>query len=206
MIKNTHGGLLVAFDGPKGAGKTTLVEHVRADLVARGVDVWATKSPSDTVLGRFVREIGETIDGDGFACLIASDRYNHLRHAIIPKLSTNCVVITDRYVLSSLVLQRIDGVDSDFIINIHGSIIKPDLQIVVDTDHDVIRARLGERKEHKRAVSRFEIGNKTSEEQQYLYEGIELLKPYEIETILVNSSHHINSNVLAITSIIIKLL
>lgn len=55
------------------------------------------------------------------------------------------VVITDRYILSSLILQGMDGVDTNFIMNINDEIIKPDVQAALVANESTIQSRLYER-------------------------------------------------------------
>ena len=119
MNKNEYGGLFVAFDGPNGAGKSTLIEQVQQKLAADGLDVYATKEPSESFLGSFTRQIAESLDGESLACLVAADRYYHLKHTIIPALRKGTIVMTDRYILSSLILQCMDNVDANFILSIN---------------------------------------------------------------------------------------
>lgn len=116
MIKNDYGGLFIAFDGPNGVGKSTLIEYVQAALSESGMNVWVTKEPTDTQLGKFTRQIAETLGGEGLTCLVSADRYQHLINEIIPKLEEKRIVLTDRYILSSLILQRMDNVDVNFVL------------------------------------------------------------------------------------------
>jgi dTMP kinase len=203
MLKNNYGGLFIAFDGPKGAGKTTIIEHVKLELIKNNVDVWITRTPSDTKLGNFVRQIAETVKRESLACLLASDRYNLLHNEIIPKLSKKQVVIIDRYVLSSLILQRLDNVDSDFILKIHNHLIMPDIQVVVTAKESIIRTRLNER---KKELSRFEKKNKTSEELKYLSEGIEMLRTLGLQTVTFDNSGDFTETVSSITNHILEVI
>jgi dTMP kinase len=203
MLKNNYGGLFVAFDGPKGAGKTTLIEHVKIELIKNNVSVWITRTPSDTKLGKFVRQIAETVNHESLACLFAADRYNLLHTKIIPKLLEKQVVIIDRYVLSSLILQRLDNVDSDFILKIHKHLIMPDIQVVVTANENIIRTRLNER---KKKLSRFEKGNRTSEELKYLSEGIEMFRTLGIQTVTFDNSGDFTATVSSITNHILEVL
>jgi dTMP kinase len=115
MKVNDYGGLFVAFDGPNGVGKSTLIQCVSSALAGNGFEVFATKEPTDSQLGHFVRKISEHLDGESLACLVAADRYHHLKEVVIPQLVAGKIVITDRYVLSSLILQCMDNVTTDFV-------------------------------------------------------------------------------------------
>ena len=201
MLKNDYGGLFVAFDGPKGVGKTTLVERVKDQLIKNDVNVWTTRTPSDTELGMFVRQIAETVKHESLACLIAADRYHHLHTDIIPQLLAKRVVITDRYVLSSLILQRLDNVDSEFILTIHKHLIMPDLQVVITADESMIQTRLTER---KKIVSRFDEMNRTSEEIRYLHEGAKMLCSLGIKTITLDNSSDFDAGASFITNYILE--
>ena len=57
------------------------------------------------------------------ACVAAADRYYHIEKIIAPALNNRKIVLCDRYVDSSLVLQRIDNVDMDFIWAINKNVI-----------------------------------------------------------------------------------
>jgi dTMP kinase len=167
MKQNEYGGLFVAFDGPNGVGKSTLIEHVQKGLIVSGFDVCITKEPSDTVLGGFTRQIAESLDGKSLACLVAADRYHHLEHTIIPELKNGKVVITDRYILSSLILQCMDNVDASFVLDINDGVILPDIQVAIEADADVIQSRLSERDK----LTRFERGQRTTDELAFMKIG-----------------------------------
>jgi len=203
MLKNNYGGLFVAFDGPKGVGKTSLIERIKVELTKKNVDVWTTSTPSDTQLGKFVRQIAETVKQESLACLIAADRYNLFHTVIKQKLQEKQVVIMDRYILSSLILQRLDKVNTDFIFAIHNNLIMPDIQVVVTANESVIRTRLSER---KKILSRFDEGNRTSEELMFLHEGTEMLRNFGIQTITLDNSGNFTMGVSSITNHILEAL
>lgn len=194
MRRNKGKGLFVAFDGPNGVGKSTLIENTKIALVEDGINVWVTKEPTDTPLGDFTREIAETLEAESLTCLVAADRYHHLKNEIIPKLEENQVVITDRYILSSLILQRMDNVEVEFILASNKNIILPDVQIVVTASQDVIQSRLNERKQ----LTRFEQGERTSEELHFMEEGTEILRDLGVEIIIIENTTAIYDNVSAI--------
>jgi dTMP kinase len=203
MLKNDYGGLFVAFDGPKGVGKTSLIERIEVELIKNNVNVWTTRTPSDTQLGTFVRHIAETVKRESLACLIAADRYDLLHTRIIPQLQEKKVVIMDRYVLSSLILQRLDNVNTNFILAVHKNLIMPDIQVVVTASESVIRTRLSERKKKQ---SRFDEGNRTSEELKLLQEGTETLRTLGIQIVTLDNSGGFAEGVSSITNHILKVL
>lgn len=196
MKTNVYGGLLVAFDGPNGVGKSTLIEHVKFELVNLGLETFTTKEPSDTQLGHFTRQIAEHLDGESLTCLVAADRYHHLKEIVIPQLQMRRIVITDRYILSSLILQCMDGVETEFVLSANGNIIVPDLQVAVNADVSTLQARLNERNQ----LTRFERGQRSSEELRFMDLGIAALKKRNVNVLEVDNTGELTESV----SIIMK--
>jgi dTMP kinase len=110
-----HRGVFVTIDGPGGAGKSTTVQRLHRHLSANGYLVHATTEPSRAPLGQIARHHTDIYTGHALACLVAADRYHHLATEIRPELAAGRIVLCDRYVPSSYVLQHMDGVPLDFI-------------------------------------------------------------------------------------------
>jgi dTMP kinase len=138
-------GLLVTIDGPNGAGKTSLAAAVAGQLTARGESVHTTRQPSPTSLGDTIRAAEHDVKGRALACLVAGDRHHQAETEIIPKLIEGAIVLCDRYVESSLVLQRFDGVETDYILAINAGIPRPQLRIGLLAQPDTLAERLGHR-------------------------------------------------------------
>lgn len=106
-------GLFVSFEGVDGVGKTTQVERLRAYLEAQGRAVVVTREPGGTALGKAIRQLLlHGVDGGAVdiapraeALLFATDRAQHVAETIRPALARGEVVITDRYLDSSLAYQ-----------------------------------------------------------------------------------------------------
>lgn len=110
-------GLFISFEGVDGVGKTTQVERLRAYLESRGREVVVTREPGGTALGMAIRKMllhGVADDADSSpvdiavraeALLFAADRAQHVSEVIRPALERGAVVITDRYLDSSLAYQ-----------------------------------------------------------------------------------------------------
>lgn len=140
----------MTVDGPGGVGKSTTVAALARLLQTTGVTVDATREPTDTPLGRLARYGTDTYRGLTMACLVAADRYEHLTNRIRPAVAAGTVVVCDRYVASSLVLQSIDGVPADTLWSINRHADRPDLSVFLTGDPDVIARRLAERGAHSR--------------------------------------------------------
>jgi dTMP kinase len=105
-------GLLIALEGIDGAGTTTQVRRVVEILAARGLAVRATREPSDGPIGRLIREIlaggHQPVDATTMGLLFAADRADHVQREVEPALARGTVVVSDRWVHSSLAYQGSD--------------------------------------------------------------------------------------------------
>jgi len=164
-MNNTRRGLFVTLDGPSGVGKTTTTRRLWNYLSVRGFSVHTTTEPSKTTLGNTARHNTETYRGLTLACLVAADRYHHLETEVRPKVDAGYIVICDRYVASSYVLQRMDDVPLPFIEAINSAADLPDLAIILEAPASVTAARVAARGVH----SRFHAGVSSSEQETDLY-------------------------------------
>ncbi len=105
-------GLFVAFEGGEGAGKSTQSKLLATWLTERGYEVVTTREPGATPIGRQLRQL--LLDPDSGeiapraeALLYAADRAQHVATVIRPALARGAVVVSDRYVDSSLAYQGV---------------------------------------------------------------------------------------------------
>lgn len=159
-------GILVTIDGPGGIGKSTIARMVATALAQHAIPVHATTEPTRTPLGDHIRAGTDTYRGMALACLVAGDRHHHLATEILPALRAGTVVVSDRYLASSLVLQRLDGLDPEVVWQLNAGAYVPDLAVVLNAEHDVIAQRLHVRGGH----SRFERQPGSSRAESDLYD------------------------------------
>ena len=146
--------MFIAIEGPNGVGKTTVASLLSIRLGEQyTVSVHLTAEPSNTPLGRLLRSSETVLTGRALALAIAADRYAHLDDEIVPALDNGQHVITDRYVQSSLVLQRLDGLSLTEIWRYNAYVLPPTISIYLEDDPGVISERLTAR----RAPSRLEL-------------------------------------------------
>ena len=105
-----HRGLLIAFEGGEGAGKTTQARLLAIWLREQGYDVIATHEPGATKVGMRLRALLLDTAHTGMSpraetLMYAADRAEHVDSLIRPALERGAVVVTDRYVDSSLAYQ-----------------------------------------------------------------------------------------------------
>ncbi len=145
------GGLFVAFEGGEGCGKSTQVPLLATWLRERDHQVRTTFEPGEGVLGRAIRSIvldpeNTELSDRAEALLYAADRAQHVASTIGPALSAGQIVITDRYVDSSLAYQSAGrGQPADEIAYLSGWATEglvADLTVLLDVPVDVGLARM----------------------------------------------------------------
>ncbi|MCO6559408.1 MAG: dTMP kinase [Bifidobacterium sp.] len=101
-------GVFISFEGVDGVGKTTQVERLKRYVEELGREVVVTREPGGTKLGLALRQLllhGGDIAPRTEALLFAADRAQHVAEVIRPALARGAVVISDRYIDSSLAYQ-----------------------------------------------------------------------------------------------------
>ncbi|HEY5247062.1 MAG TPA: dTMP kinase [Dermatophilaceae bacterium] len=141
-------GVFIALEGGDGAGKSTQARLLCAWLEELGHTVVVTREPGGTAFGRTIRELvlhGDHVAPRAEALLFAADRAHHVETKILPALGRGEVVVTDRYMDSSIAYQgagRDLGVDEVRDLNswATGGLV-PALTVLIDLPAEVGRAR-----------------------------------------------------------------
>ena len=135
-------GYFVAFEGGEGVGKSTQIGRLAEWLRGRGHDVVETREPGGTVLGQELRRL--VLDPAGHvtpraeALLYAADRAHHVDTVVRPALAAGRVVLTDRYIDSTLAYQGagrgLSVAEARVITAWATAGLVPDLTVVLDLD------------------------------------------------------------------------
>ncbi|SDF58631.1 dTMP kinase [Klenkia brasiliensis] len=144
-------GVFIAFEGGEGVGKSTQVALLHDWLAGRGRAVRTTREPgAPTAVGAVLRSLVLDPATTGLApraeaLLYAADRAQHVHEVVRPALAAGEVVVTDRYVDSSLAYQ---GAGRELAVDEVAGIsrwatagLRPDLTVLLDLPPEVGLAR-----------------------------------------------------------------
>jgi len=151
-------GVLLVFEGIDGVGKSTQIRAVSEALRVLGIEVVASKEPTDGPFGRRLRASATTgrLDPAEELELFMADRREHVARLILPSLARGAVVILDRYYFSTAAYQGARGLSWEAILAANEEFApEPDLLVWLDLPPDAsmerIRARGDGANEFERA-------------------------------------------------------
>lgn len=145
-------GLFISFEGIDGVGKSTQADLMETYLAQRGLTVVRTLEPGGTDLGQEIRHLllhrkGE-VSARSEALLYAADRAHHVASKISPALAEGKVVITDRFLDSSVAYQGAGReLDLTEVRNLSLWAVNnllPDLTVLLDLDAERASKRRGQ--------------------------------------------------------------
>jgi dTMP kinase len=152
-------GAFIVFEGGEGSGKSTQVDLLAAALIGEGHDVIVTREPGATNIGRRIRSLvldraepdhpGEELAPRAEALLYAADRAHHVAAVVRPALARGSVVVSDRYIDSSLAYQgagrTLPVSEISWLSAWATGGLKPDLVVLLDIEPAVGLARISDR-------------------------------------------------------------
>jgi dTMP kinase len=155
-------GIFITFEGPDGAGKTTIINMVTEQLE----NVLLTREPGGIDIAEQIRRVilareNTAMDPRTEALLYAAARRQHLMEKVKPALEEGIVVLCDRFVDSSLAYQgHARGLGIDEVLKVNQFAIEdmmPDLTIYFDIEPELGLKRINKNK--GREVNRLDLEN-----------------------------------------------
>lgn len=140
----------ITFEGIEGSGKSTQIELLKNFFKERSLEVVFTKEPGSSKIGSHIREIllnkNNSILPYTELFLILADRIQHVHEIIEPELKAGNIVVSDRYIESSIAYQgQREGLDKEEIINFIEklNLPVPDITFLLDlpVEHGLDRAK-----------------------------------------------------------------
>jgi dTMP kinase len=177
---NMKQGLFVSFEGPEGAGKTTIINMLVEQLNMDGFQATSTREPGGIEIAEQIREVilnknNTAMDARTEALLYAAARRQHLVEKVKPALEVGSILLCDRFIDSSLAYQgfaRGLGIDEVFSINQFAiEDMMPRVTFYFDLDPKIGLERI--HKNNGREVNRLDLEN--IEFHQKVREGYLLL-------------------------------
>ena len=175
-------GVFIVFEGGEGSGKSTQADLLAAALIGDGRDVVVTREPGATDVGRRIRSLLLDHHASGTptalaprseALLYAADRAHHVASVVRPALATGAVVISDRYIDSSLAYQgagrTLPVEEVSWLSAWATGGLRPDLVVLLDIDPALGLARA----EHRGDLDRLE-GESLSFHERVRYAFLDL--------------------------------
>ncbi len=151
-------GRFVVFEGPDGAGKSTVITEVARRLREAGADVIQTREPGGSPAAEAMRDLlmqqqTQAAPVLSQLLLITAARIDHLERIIRPALQRGATVLCDRYVDSSYIYQcRLGGVPVSQLDQLNAllNVEPPTLRLFFELPVEVAIARMSARSEENR--------------------------------------------------------
>lgn len=156
-------GMFITFEGNDGSGKSSAIQAVYDELIKENYNVILTREPGGSKIAEKIRTIILDTDNLGMdskteALLYAASRREHLMKKIIPALNEGKIILSDRYLDSSLVYQGIArGIGVNEIYNLNKFAIDdylPDLTIMLAVRPEIGMERI---KNNRHEFDRLEL-------------------------------------------------
>lgn len=143
-------GVFICIEGIDASGKTTHAHRLVENLWSKGFDAVYTTEPTSGYIGKYIRahilqgrkRVSNVIE----ALLFAVDRIEHVEDMIKPALQEGKIVVSDRYLYSSLAYQGAAGLDLKWVEEINKFAILPDLAVYIDIPAEIVFQRLRRKK------------------------------------------------------------
>ena len=156
--------MFITVEGPEGSGKSSVMKVVAERLTKEGYDIVFTREPGGTPIAEQIREVilnkeNTKMDKVTEALLYAASRRQHLVEKVWPLSKEGKIVISDRFLDSSLAYQggaRGLGIEKVLEINMHATEgYYPDLTLLFDIEPEIGLARIAANK--GREVNRLDL-------------------------------------------------
>jgi dTMP kinase len=137
-------GLFCVIEGPDGSGESTQVELLAKWFEKRGLKVFVTKEPTNSLIGGIIRVVLKKewkVNMKTLQLLFTADRAHHLQTEINPMLKKGINVVCDRYILSTLAFGSLEE-DLEWLKQINSKFPRPDLTFILNVPGKVCAERI----------------------------------------------------------------
>ena len=204
-------GLIISFEGPDGAGKTTVLEHL-LPLLREKTDrnIITTREPGGVEIAEKIRDVildvnHTSMDDKTELLLYMAARRQHYVEKVLPALSEGKVVLIDRFIDSSVAYQGAGrGLDTEVISWLNDFATdsrKPDLTLYFDVDSETGLARIA--KNAEREINRLDL-EKLDMHQRVRQGYLELAEQETDRIVTIDASQNLDAVVASAAIEILK--
>lgn len=157
-------GTLISFEGPEGAGKSSVLEAILPLLEEKGIPYITTREPGGVDIAEKIRQVildpdHTSMDAKTELLLYIASRRQHLVERVLPALAAGKIVLMDRFIDSSVAYQGygrgLSVEDIEWLNQFATDGLKPDLTLYFDLDVEEGLARIAKNRE--REVNRLDL-------------------------------------------------
>jgi dTMP kinase len=142
-------GLLIAFEGPDGSGKTTQRKLLKRWLESTGHNVVSTRWASSPLVKPLLkaRKKIRTLSTEEYSLLHAVDFRHRVETSILPALWKGQTVLADRYLFTALARDAARGLDLDWLLHAYAPLLWPDLVLYFSLSPEDSKRRVASTRE-----------------------------------------------------------
>lgn len=144
-LKTQKRGLLIAFEGVDGSGKTTQLNEMKKWCAEQGYPATVSSWRSSKLIGSYLKNLqakGVDLVPEAFSLANAADLAYSVENKINPALRSGKIVLCDRYYFTGIARDSALGIDKKWVKNRYAFAPEPDLVLYFDTPADVALDRL----------------------------------------------------------------
>lgn len=203
-------GVIISFEGPDGAGKTSVLERIIPLLQAQGLSVLATREPGGVAIAERIREVildvhHVNMDYKTELLLYMAARRQHYVEKVLPALENGKIVLIDRFIDSSIAYQGAGrGLDEATIIQLNDFATdgrKPDITIYLDIESELGLQRIAQNAE--REVNRLDL-EKLDMHQRVRQGYLRLAEQEKDRIVTIDASRDLDSVVEEVYQVILQ--
>lgn len=203
-------GVIISFEGPDGAGKTSVLERIIPLLQAQGLSVLATREPGGVAIAERIREVildvhHVNMDYKTELLLYMAARRQHYVEKVLPALENGKIVLIDRFIDSSIAYQGAGrGLDEATITQLNDFTTdgrKPDITIYLDIESELGLQRIAQNAE--REVNRLDL-EKLDMHQRVRQGYLRLAEQEKDRIVTIDASRDLDSVVEEVYQVILQ--
>ncbi|MGA2669024.1 MAG: dTMP kinase [Ignavibacteria bacterium] len=143
-VQHTYPGRLIIVEGIDGSGKSTQLQLLQKWLVNSNYKVFFTEWNSSALVNSTIKrgKKKNLLTPTTFSILHATDFADRLIHLIVPPLKAGMLVLADRYIYTAFARDVVRGVHRDWVRDMYGFAVKPDIAFYFKVPIDVSLKRI----------------------------------------------------------------